>query len=260
MPGTLVIDILTLFPEMFEGPLSASIVGRARQAGLVEVRVRDIREHTHDRHRTADDTPYGGGGGMVMKVEPVVEAIEAAKAEGPQPEDEGDRRVIYLTPQGRPYTQAEALRLSKLRHLILVCGHYEGVDERVRQLAVDEEISIGDYVLTGGELPAMVIVDSVVRLLPGAVGNPESVRRESFWDGLLDFPHYTRPETFRGLKVPEILLSGHHLQIERWRRRKALERTLERRPDLLERADLSPEDREMLDRIRREKAERKPDD
>jgi len=263
------IDILTLFPEMFEVPFSASIVGRARQSGLVEIRVRNIRDYTHDRHRITDDTPYGGGAGMVMKVEPLVEAIEAAKAQGLESAraqaSTGKTpmlpscRVVYLTPQGQPYDQATAQRFSQIGQLILICGHYEGVDERVRELAVDEEISIGDYVLTGGELPAMVVVDSVVRLLPGALGNPDSIRHESFWDGVLDYPHYTRPEEFRGLRVPEVLLSGHHAQIERWRRRKVLERTLRRRPDLLERAPLTAEDRQLLDEIRRENAAHPPD-
>jgi len=255
----LLIDILTLFPEMFEGPLGASIVGRAREAGLVEIRVRNVRDYTHDRHRAADDCSYGGGGGMVMKAEPLVEAIEAAKAEGAQRVPAGPCRVVYLTPQGQPYDQTTARRFAQLGQLILVCGHYEGVDERVRQLAVDEEVSIGDYVLTGGELPAMVVVDSVVRLLPGAVGNPDSIRRESFWDTLLDHPHYTRPEEFRGLHVPEVLASGHHAEIERWRRRKALTRTLRRRPDLLERAPLTAEDRRMLEELRREDAPAQPD-
>jgi tRNA (guanine37-N1)-methyltransferase len=237
---------------MFEGPLSASIVGRAREEGLVEIRVRNIRDHSHDKHRTADDTPYSGGAGMVMKVEPLVEAIEAAKEEDSLKAVAGLCKVVYLTPQGQPYDQAIARRFAQLGQLILVCGHYEGVDERVRELAVDEEVCIGDYVLTGGELPAMVVVDSVVRLLPGVVGNPDSIQHESFWDGILDYPHYTRPEEYRGLRVPEVLLSGHHAQIERWRRRKALERTLRRRPDLLERAPLTVEDRRLLEEIRRE--------
>jgi len=246
------IDILTLFPEMFAGPFSASIIERARQAGLIAIHVRNIRDYTHDRHHVADDTPYGGGAGMVMKVEPLVEAIEAAKTEGAQGGVPDSCRVVYLTPQGQPYDQATARRFSQLGQIILVCGHYEGVDERARELAVDEEISVGDYVLTGGELPAMLVVDSVVRLIPGALGNPHSVQHESFWDGVLDYPHYTRPDVFRGLRVPEVLLSGHHAQIERWRRRKALERTLRRRPDLLERAPLTDEDRRLLDEIQNE--------
>ena len=240
--------------------MSASIVGRARQAGLVEIRIRNIRDYTHDRHHTADDTPYGGGAGMVMKVEPVVEAVEAAKADcgqhggGPA---QADCRVIYLTPQGHLYDQQTARRLAKLRHLILLCGHYEGIDERVCELVVDEEISIGDYVLTGGELPAMVVVDSVVRLLPGVVGNPDSILEESFWERLLDYPHYTRPAEYRGVCVPEVLLSGHHAQIERWRRRKALEKTLKQRPELLDRIALTPEDRQLLEEIRREQDEQR---
>jgi len=248
---TLRIDILTLFPEMFEGPLSASIVGRARAAGQVEIHVRNIRDHTHDRHHVTDDTPYGGGAGMVMKVEPLVEAIEAAKGDAVQSGLAGPSRAVYLTPQGELYSEAIARRFAELGQLILVCGHYEGLDERVRQLAVNEELSIGDYVLTGGELPAMVVVDSVVRLLPGAVGNPDSIRSESFWEGVFDHPHYTRPEEFRGLRVPEILQSGHHAQIQRWRRKEALRRTLERRPDLLDKAPLTAEDLVLLDEIRR---------
>jgi len=192
---------------------------------------------------------------MVMKVEPVVEAVEAAKANcgqhGGDP-PQAHCRVIYLTPQGHLYDQQTARRLAQLRHLILLCGHYEGIDERVCQLVVDEEVSIGDYVVTGGELPAMVVVDSVVRLLPGVVGNPDSILEESFWERLLDYPHYTRPAEYRGVSVPEVLLSGHHAQIERWRRRKALEKTLKQRPELLDRLTLTPEDRQLLEEIRRE--------
>jgi len=240
------IDILTIFPEMFEGPFAASIVARAQAAGLVRIRVRNLRDFTRDRHRVIDDTPYGGGGGMVMKVEPLVEALEAVRADREGLPPDAPARVVYLTPQGAPYDQATARRLAQAGHLVLLCGHYEEVDERVRELAIDEEVSIGDYILTGGELPAMVVVDSVVRLLPGAVGNPESVRRESFTDGLLDHPHYTRPEVFRGRRVPEVLLSGHHAMIEQWRRKEALERTLRVRPELLERVNLSPDDCRLL--------------
>jgi tRNA (guanine37-N1)-methyltransferase len=254
------IDILTTFPEMFDGPLSASIVGRAREAGIVDIRVRNLRDFTHDRHRITDDTPYGGGGGMVMKPEPIVEAVETIRAEADASADIDESLVISLTPQGRPYDQATAQRLSERDHLVLICGHYEEIDDRVRQLVVDEEVSIGDYVLTGGELPAMILVDSVVRLLPGAVGNPESIRHESFVEGLLDCPHYTRPEEFRGLRVPDVLLSGHHAEIDRWRRREALERTWRRRPDLLARAPLTAEDRRMLEEIRREDASRESDE
>ncbi len=248
------IDILTLFPEMFEGPgpLSSSMIGRARAAGQVDIRIRNIRDWTHDRHRVADDTPYGGGAGMVMKPEPLVEAIETVRREG----GAGNSRskVVYLTPAGELFNQAVARRFAQLDHLILICGHYEGIDERVRDLAIDEEVSIGDYVLTGGELPAMVVTDAVVRLLPGVLGNPDSARQESFMDHILDYPVYTRPEEFRGVRVPAVLLSGHHAQIQRWRRKMALKRTAERRPDLLERAALTPEDRLLLDEIRKEKA------
>lgn len=260
MAARLTIDILTLFPEMFEGPLSASIVGRAREAGLVAIRVRNIRDYAHDKHRVTDDSPYGGGAGMVMKVEPLVEAIEAARADVSAGIEESSPLVVYLTPQGRPYDQAMARGFAERQWLILVCGHYEGIDERVRQLAIDEEVSIGDYVLTGGELPAMMVVDSVVRLVPGAVGNPDSIRHESFWEGILDHPHYTRPEEYRGWRVPEVLLSGHHAEIEKWRRRKAFERTLRQRPELLERAPLTDEDRRLLGEIRRESAETSRDE
>lgn len=245
------VDILTVFPEMFDGPFSSSIVGRAREASLVDIRVRNIRDFTTDRHRVTDDTPYGGGGGMVMKVEPVVQAVESIVDETA---GSCQSLVVELTPQGRPYDQDTARRYAGLDHLILLCGHYEGMDDRVRQLVVDEEVSLGDYVLTGGEIPAMAVVDSVVRMIPGTVGNPESVRNESFWAGVLDFPHYTRPEEYRGLRVPEVLLSGHHAEIDKWRRRKALERTLDRRPDLLDSAPLSEADRKMLEEIRRETA------
>lgn len=248
------IDILTLFPEMFEepGPLSSSMVGRARAAGQVDIRIRNIRDWTHDRHRVADDAPYGGGAGMVMKPEPLVEAIETVRREGRAGNSRS--KVVYLTPAGELFNQAVARRFAQLDHLILICGHYEGIDERVRDLAIDEEVSIGDYVLTGGELPAMVVTDAVVRLLPGVLGNPDSARQESFMDHILDYPVYTRPEEFRGVRVPEVLLSGHHAQIQRWRRKMALKRTAERRPDLLERAALTLEDRLLLDEIRKEKA------
>lgn len=239
----LTIDILTLFPGMFPGVLGESILGRAQERGLVRVSVHDIRAWADPKHRVADDTPYGGGGGMVMKPEPVVGAIEAVRGmRGP-----GAGPVIYLSPQGRPFSHMEAQRLARLSHFTLLCGHYEGIDERVREGGwIDEELSIGDYVLTGGELPALVVVDAVVRLLPGALGNESSAANDSFATGLLDCPHYTRPEEFRGLRVPEILRSGHHAEIERWRRREALRRTLARRPDLVREVDLSEEDRRLL--------------
>jgi len=220
------LDILTLFPEMFPGPLSASIPARARRRGIVDLRIVDLRTYTHDRRRTVDDRPFGGGAGMVLKPEPLFEAITHLRT--PQ------ARVLMLTPQGAPFRQATARRLAAEQHLILVSGHYEGVDERIRQALVDEEISIGDYVLSNGSLAAMVVADAVIRLLPGAVGCADSVREESFEeDGLLDFPQYTRPAEFKGMRVPEVLLSGDHEQIARWRKRQKILRTIARRPDLL---------------------------
>jgi len=232
------VDVLTLFPEMFAGPLDHSIVGRARQRGILDVRLVNIRDFATDKHRIVDDTPYGGGPGMVLKPEPLFAAVEAVRT-GPE------THVILMDPQGEPFTQKRAWELAEKSHLVLVCGHYEGVDERVRTI-VDEELSIGDYVLTGGELPAMVVLDAVCRLLPGALGEAASARQDSFEDGLLDHPHYTRPAVFRGMAVPEVLLSGHHEEIRRWRRREALRRTWLRRPDLLARARLTEEDRRWL--------------
>ena len=219
------VDILTLFPGMFVGPFDESMLKRACEAGLLQLNLVDIRDFATDRHRTVDDTPYGGGPGMVMKPGPIFAAVEAVRS--------ADSRVILLSPQGRLFEQAMAIELSTLPHLVLICGHYEGVDERVREHLVDEELSIGDYVLTGGELAAMVVVDAVGRLLPGVLGAGESTVEESHSSGLLEYPQYTRPAEFRGWRVPDILLSGNHAEIARWRRRRALERTRERRPDLL---------------------------
>ncbi|HEX3244852.1 MAG TPA: tRNA (guanosine(37)-N1)-methyltransferase TrmD [Chloroflexota bacterium] len=218
------IDILTLFPGMFSGPLSESIIGRAQSQGIVEIGLTDIRSFATDRHHTVDDTPYGGGPGMVMKAPTVADAIESVQS--PQ------ARVILLSPQGRVLTQSVARELAGLEHLVLVCGHYEGIDERVRELLVDDEMSIGDYVLTGGELPAMVLVDAVVRLIPGALGDDASSTDESHADGLLEYPHYTRPPEFRGREIPAVLLSGNHAHIAQWRRYQSLLRTRDRRPDL----------------------------
>lgn len=224
------IEVLTLFPEMFEGVLQSSILKRAQDQGFVRISVRNIRDYTTDKHHVADDAPYGGGPGMVMKVEPIAAAIEDAVARhAPTP-----MLRVYLSPDGEPWSQALAEEFSRLPGLLLLCGRYEGVDERVREHFIDREISIGDYVLTGGEIPAMVIIDSVVRLIPGVLGNEDSTRQDSFSGiGLLDCPHYTRPEEFRGWRVPEILLSGHHKKIEEWRRQQSLLRTAQRRPDLL---------------------------
>jgi tRNA (guanine37-N1)-methyltransferase len=240
-------DIITIFPRMFDAPLAEGIVGRAITGGLVDLRVHDLRDFTEDRHRSVDDVPFGGGPGMVLKVKPVADALAAIRRERGEP-----AAVILTTPQGRRFSQAEAARLSRLPHVAIVCGRYEGVDERVREVAEAEELSIGDYVLTGGELPALVILDAVTRLLPGAVGDGQSVETDSFSRGLLDFPQYTRPAEFGGMKVPDVLLSGHHGEIRRWRKREALRRTLERRPDLLEHADLDEEERELLREFRKE--------
>lgn len=228
------IDVLTLFPEMFAGPLDVSIVQRARTSGKLDLRIHNLRDYTHDRHKTVDDKPFGGGPGMVLKPEPLFEAVENLA---------DDRAcVILLTPVGRPFTQAIARELAQREHLVFLCGSYEGVDERVREKLADEELSIGDYVLTNGGLPAMVIIDAVTRLLPGVLGDEESATDESFSRGLLEYPHYTRPAEFRGMKVPEILLSGHHAEIEKWRLEQARVRTAQRRPDLL------PETTEMREK------------
>ncbi len=223
-----VIDVLTLFPSMFEGPLSESIIKLARQNELVRIRMTDIRDYARDRHRSVDDKPFGGGPGMLMMCGPVFDGVESVEpVEGAEP------RVILLTPQGRKFDQAYARELAATRHLVLVCGHYEGFDERIRIGLSAEELSIGDYILSGGELPAMVVIDAIVRLLPGALGHEDSAAQESFEDGLLDFPQYTRPMVFRGMSVPDVLISGHHQKIEEWRREQARKRTAERRPDML---------------------------
>jgi tRNA (guanine37-N1)-methyltransferase len=220
------VDVLSLFPAMFAGPLDQSIVGRARKGGILDFRVHDLREWTHDRHRTVDDRPFGGGAGMVMKPEPVFEAVESLRQAG--------TRVVLMGPCGRTLNQEVVRELSTCVHLVLVCGSYEGFDERIREHLADDEISIGDYVLTNGALPAMVIVDAVTRLLPGVLGDDESAVEESFSDGLLEYPHYTRPPEFRGWRVPDVLLSGNHAEIERWRRVQSLRRTAEKREDLWE--------------------------
>ena len=219
------IDVLTLFPAMFAGPLDESIVKRAREAGLLELKIHNLRDWTHDRHKTVDDRPFGGGPGMLLKVEPLFEAIESLQRES--------TRVILLSPSGRKFDQATARELALLDDLLLVCGSYEGFDERVRETLADDELSIGDYVLTNGALPAMVVIDAVARLLPGVLGDDESSHDESFSHGLLEYPQYTRPAEFRGMKVPEVLLSGNHAEIEKWRREQARLRTESQRPDLL---------------------------
>jgi len=239
------IDVLTLFPEMFAGPLDASIIGRARDQGLAEIRLVNIRDHSAERQRIVDDYPYGGGGGMVMKPDPIFAAVEAVRCGGGCRE-----RVALMSPQGSRLEQSGVSELAGYEHLIIICGHYEGVDERVREHLVDEEVSVGDYVLTGGELPAMVVMDAVIRLLPGALGAENGAATDSFASGLLEHPNYTRPAEFRGWRVPQVLLSGNHEAIRLWRREQALRRTLERRPDLLARAELSEEDRELLAKIK----------
>jgi tRNA (guanine37-N1)-methyltransferase len=235
----MLIQILTLFPEMFQGPLSSSILKRAREQGLVEFQTLNFREFATDRHRTVDDTPYGGGSGMVLKPEPIYHCLQQAKANAPA------AQVILLTPQGERFTQGIAAELAHAEQIIFICGHYEGFDERIRAWA-DRELSIGDYVLTGGEPAAIVISDAVVRLLPGVLGAEDSAEDDSFQDGLLEYPQYTRPIEFDGVGIPEVLLSGHHGQIERWRRQQALLRTAQRRPELLKEAQLTAADQKFL--------------
>jgi tRNA (guanine37-N1)-methyltransferase len=245
------VDIFTLFPGMFAGPLTESMMKRAQEMGALSLHIHDIRAYTTDRHNTADEPPYGGGGGMIMKVESVVAAVEDILP--PQ----RDFPVILLSPQGRVLTQGVAEELAQHEWLAMICGHYEGVDERVRQLVITDEISIGDYVLTGGELAAMVIVDAVVRLLPDVLGDPDAPAKDSHATGLLEHPHYTRPPEFRGLTVPDVLISGHQAKIEKWRREESLRRTWRRRPDLLLTAELTPEDRLFLFTLAEEDIERK---
>ena len=230
------IFILTIFPEMFEGPFNCGLFQKAVDKGVVKVDIRNIRDYTHDKHHTTDDYPYGGGAGMVMKPEPIFEAVEAIKAELSQKENVDNIPVILLTPQGRLLTQAVAKTLTQYNNIIFICGQYEGVDERIREHLVTDEISIGDYVLSGGELAAMVVVNAMVRLLPGFLGSPESLLTESHTDGLLEYPQYTRPPEFRQWVVPEVLLSGNHAQIAKWRENQSIIRTKQRRPDMIERA------------------------
>jgi tRNA (guanine37-N1)-methyltransferase len=241
------IDIVTLFPAMLEAPLAESILGRARARGLVDIRVHDLRDHATGRHRVTDEPPFGGGGGMILKPEPLAAAIESLRAAG---STEAPARVILLGPAGRPFSQAVARELAHRPHLVLVCGRYEGVDERVCEQLVDEELSIGDYVLSGGEPAALVVADAVTRLLPGVLGDEDAPARDSFARGLLEHPQYTRPEVFRGASVPDVLRSGDHGRIARWRTLMSLWRTWQRRPDLLETADLTPEEQKWTDAFR----------
>lgn len=266
-------EIITIFPDFFRGPLDYGIVRRAREAGLIEVNVRDLREFTHDRHKTVDDRPFGGGEGMVLKVEPIFECAESL---GVTPKDKRGAKetVVLLSPQGKMFDQGVAEELSRCERVVMICGRYEGVDERVAEELADREISVGNFVLSGGELGAAIIVDAVTRLLPGALGNDASNKQESFSNtaaavngsvpsstcssnGLLDYPHYTRPVEFRGMAVPEVLSSGNHDQIRKWRRRKALEKTLRNRPDLIDGTELSAEDQRLIADIRKDGSERK---
>ncbi len=238
-------DVLTIFPSLFEHHPREGILGKAIEKGLVEIYPVNIRDYALDPHRTTDDRPYGGGEGMVMKPEPIYGALESVERK--------DRSIVLLlTPQGERFDQAMARELAALEQIILVCGRYEGVDERIRELCIDREVSIGDYVLSGGELAALVIIDAVSRLIPGVLGGERSAEEDSFSDGLLEYPHYTRPREFQGLRVPEVLLSGDHEKIRQWRRAESLKRTLARRPDLLEKARLTPQDLALLEEVKKE--------
>ncbi|HNZ11223.1 MAG TPA: tRNA (guanosine(37)-N1)-methyltransferase TrmD [Smithellaceae bacterium] len=237
-------DVLSVFPEMLHSPLDFSLLKKAREKGLIEVGLYDIRDWAQDKHKMTDDAPYGGGCGMVMKVEPVERAVNALKRADVDP------LVVLMTPQGETFNQRIALELSRQKHLIFICGRYEGVDERIRKHLANREISIGDYILTGGELSALVVIDAVARLIPGVLGNAASAQTESFSQGLLECPQYTRPADYKGWCVPEVLVSGNHARIESWQRIEALKRTWKRRPDLLEKVDLSKEDRKALEKIK----------
>jgi len=236
----MIFEILTLFPEMFEGPLTSSILKRAIDKGLIEVNLYQLRDFTHDKHKKVDDEPYGGGSGMVLKIEPIWRSIEFLKKSG------NPDRIILLSPQGRPFNNSIARELSKLSRLVLICGHYEGFDERIRENLVTDEISIGDYVLTGGEIPAMVLVDAISRFVPGVVKEKESLDNDSFEDSTLDYPEYTRPASFMGMDVPEVLLSGDHKKILQWRKAKSFEKTTKRRPELLRETNLQTDKSEIF--------------
>lgn len=244
-------DVITLFPEMVAPVLDSSMLKRAQDKGLLEVHVHNLRDYTQDKHKVADDVPYGGGAGMVMKAEPILRAVDEIRRSY---EERGETiRLLCPSPQGRPFTQAYAHELAvDSRRLVILCGHYEGIDERVRLALKPEEVSVGDYVVTGGELPALIVIDAASRLVPGVLGDPASIVEESFAEPLLEYPHYTRPAEVRGLTVPEVLLSGHHEAIRRWRRKEALRATYEKRPDLLKARELNLEDRQLLDDIIRE--------
>jgi tRNA (guanine37-N1)-methyltransferase len=250
-------DVFTLLPEVFPSYLETSILKRARERGLIDVRVHNIRDYTHDKHHVTDDTPYGGGGGMVMKPEPVFEALEnvlglptTEETNQTPPTPALNIPIILLTPQGRVFNQGIAKELSAYSHIALLCGRYEGIDERIREHLVTDEISIGDYVLTGGEIPALILIDAISRLLPNVLGDPTGAEDDSHAMGLLEYPHYTRPPEFRGWRAPDVLLSGDHAKIDKWRRQQALERTFRKRPDMLEKAELSKEDKKFLEKLR----------
>lgn len=245
-------EVFTLLPDVFSPYLESSILQRARQRGLLDVRIHNIRDYTHDRHHTTDDTPYGGGGGMVMKPEPVFEAVEAVLGLMSVQTQPVEVPVILLTPQGRVFTQRVAEEYSRYERIALLCGRYEGVDERIRAHLVTDEISIGDYVLTGGELPALIVIDAIARLLPEVLGDPTGAEDDSHSMGLLEYPHYTRPPEFRDWKVPDVLLSGDHAKIEKWRREQALLRTFAKRPDMLEKAELSEADKKFIENLKSE--------
>lgn len=248
------VDVLTLFPEMFDGVFGTSILGKAQAKGLVSLGATNFRNYATNKHNTVDDAPYGGGGGMVLKPDPIFAAVEdVLEQRGEAAAAMKAPRIILMCPQGETFTQKKAEELVQEDHLIFICGHYEGYDERIREFLVTDELSIGDYVLTGGELPAMVAIDSIVRLIPGVLGNETSAVTDSFSTGLLEYPHYTRPPEFRGMKVPDMLLSGHHLNIEAWRREQSLIRTLERRPELLETAELTDKERKWLEQYKAER-------
>ena len=244
------IDILTLFPRMFIGPFEESIIKRAIEGGRVQLNIYNIRDYTHDRHHTVDDYPYGGGSGMILKPEPVFEAMESISTR--QPYQKASPRIVLLTPQGRLFSQKVAAELVQEDNLVFICGHYEGIDERIRIYLANDEISIGDYVLTGGELPAMVIIDATVRLISGVLGAETATEDESHARGLLEYPQYTRPPSYRGWEVPEILLSGNHAAIARWRQEQSIRRTWLRRPDLINKIELSPEDKELIEKLKQE--------
>lgn len=245
-------EVFTLLPDVFSPYLESSILQRARQRGLLDVRIHNIRDYTHDRHHTTDDTPYGGGGGMVMKPEPVFEAVEAVLGLMSVQTQPVEVPVILLTPQGRVFTQRVAEEYARYERIALLCGRYEGVDERIRAHLVTDEISIGDYVLTGGELPALIVIDAIARLLPEVLGDPTGAEDDSHSMGLLEYPHYTRPPEFRDWKVPDVLLSGDHAKIEKWRREQALLRTFAKRPDMLEKAELSEADKKFIENLKSE--------